>query len=65
MKYRLEQKYYDTLREVPNSSGAPWRSPRTCEGVAEDELTSEAPEVYSGMNVLEIVLKHLVMKHRA
>eukprot|EP00969_Alexandrium_andersonii_P146584 6481608-Alexandrium_andersonii.AAC.1 len=65
MESRLEQKYYDAHHEVPNSCGAPWRSPRTCEGEAKDELASEASEVYSGMNVLKIVMKHLVMKHRA
>eukprot|EP00969_Alexandrium_andersonii_P096522 4261357-Alexandrium_andersonii.AAC.1 len=65
MEYRLEQKYYDNRHVVPNSSGVPERSPRTCEGVAEDEPSSEVSEISSGMNVLKIVMKHLLMKHKA
>ena len=61
----LEQKYYDTLHEVLNNRDSLPRSPRTCEGVAEDVRTREASEEYSGMNVLKILVKHLLMKHRA
>eukprot|EP00969_Alexandrium_andersonii_P299366 13234638-Alexandrium_andersonii.AAC.2 len=43
--------YYDNPHEVPNSSDAPGRSPRTCEGVAGDELASEVSEVSSKMYV--------------
>ena len=65
MESRLEQKYYDTLREVQNNHCSLLSSPRTCEDVAEDVRTCEASEEYSGMSVLKIVMKNLVMKHRA
>ena len=65
MESRLEQKYYDTLREVQNNHCSLPRSPRTCEDVAEDVRTCEASEEYSGMSVLKIVMKNTVMKHRA
>ena len=65
MESRLEQKYYDTLREVQNNQYSLQRSPRTCENVAEDVRSCEASEEYSGMNVLKILVKNLVVKHRA
>ena len=65
MESRLEQKYHDTLREVQNNQYSLQRSPRTCEDVAEDVRSCEASEEYSGMNVLKIVMRNLVMKHRA
>eukprot|EP00969_Alexandrium_andersonii_P154625 6835907-Alexandrium_andersonii.AAC.1 len=65
MEYRLEQKYYDTLREVLSNHDSLPRSPRTCEGVAEDVRACEASEEYSRMSALKIAMKHLVMKHRA
>ena len=65
MESRLEQKYYDTLRVVLNNHCSLPRSPRTCEDVAEDVRSCEASEEYSGMSVLKIVLRNLVIKHRA
>eukprot|EP00969_Alexandrium_andersonii_P007088 309390-Alexandrium_andersonii.AAC.1 len=64
VKRSLEQQYCDLPREVPNSSGVPERSPRTCVDVAGDEIASEVSEASSGMNVLRTVLKHLAMKRR-
>eukprot|EP00969_Alexandrium_andersonii_P139730 6181514-Alexandrium_andersonii.AAC.1 len=50
------------IRDRNNQYSLP-RSPRTCEDVAEDVRACEASEEYSGINVLKIVMKNLVMKH--